>query len=56
MGGNIGRRFRIGYYSWQDDLDCIWLVNDEGKYERTVDHDFLNKFFEIKALSKERSL
>jgi hypothetical protein len=21
-----GRRFRIGYYSWQDGLDCIWLV------------------------------
>jgi hypothetical protein len=54
--GNIGKRFRVGYYSWQDGLDCIWLVNDDGKYEQTVDHEFLHKFFEIELLSKERSL
>ena len=54
--GNIGRRFRIGYYSWMDGLDCIWLVNEEGKYEQTVDHEFLAKYFEIESLSKERSL
>jgi hypothetical protein len=53
---NIGRRFRVGYYSWQDGLDCIWLVNDEGKYEQTIDHKYLAKYFEIMALSKERSL
>jgi hypothetical protein len=27
------RRIPIGYYSWQDGLDCIWLVTDKGKYE-----------------------
>jgi hypothetical protein len=54
--GNTGKRFRVGYYSWQDGLDCIWLVNDNGKYEQAVDHDFLHKFFEIELLSKERSL
>ena len=27
----IGRRFRIGYYSRQDGLDCIWLVNEKGE-------------------------
>jgi hypothetical protein len=53
---NIGKRFRIGYYSRQDGLDCIWLVNDGGKYQETVDHEFLHKFFEIELLSKERSL
>ena len=52
----IGQRFRIGYYSWMDGLDCIWLVNDEGKYEQTIDHDFLQKHFGIESLSKERSL
>ncbi len=52
----VGRRFRIGYYSRMDSLDCIWLVNDEGKYERTIDHDFLQKYFEIEILSEEKSL
>lgn len=52
----VGRRFRIGYYSWLDGLDCIWLVNDEGKYEQTIDHDFLQKYFDIETLSKEKSL
>lgn len=53
---NIGRHFRIGYYSKRDGFDCIWLVNEQGKYEQTVDHEFLYKHFEITALSNERSL
>ena len=53
--GNIGKRYRVGYYSWMDGLGCIWLVNDDGKYQETVDHEFLHKFFEIELLSKERS-
>ena len=51
----LGRTFRIGYYSWQDGLDCIWLVNKKGEYEQTVDHDYLAKYFEIVELSKERA-
>jgi len=51
-----GRRFRIGYYSWMDGLDCIWLVNDEGKYEQTIDHGLLSRHFEIEVISKDRSL
>jgi hypothetical protein len=39
-----------------DGLDCIWLVNDQGKYEQTIDHDFLQKYFDIETLSRERSL
>ena len=46
----------IGYYSKADGLDCIWLVNDEGEYEQTVDHEFLRKYFEIENVSSERSL
>jgi hypothetical protein len=54
--GNMGKRYRVGYYSWMDGLDCIWLVSDDGKYQETIDHEFLYKFFEIELLSKERSL
>jgi hypothetical protein len=53
---DVGRRFRVDYYSWLDGLDCIWLVDEQGKYERTVNHDFLNKNFEIQFVSPERSL
>jgi hypothetical protein len=42
-----GRIFRVGYYSRMDGLDCIWLVNDEGRYEQTVDHEFLYRHFDI---------
>ena len=42
-----GRVFRVGYYSRQDGLNCIWLVNDEGKYEQTVDHEFLYRWFDV---------
>ena len=52
----LGRTFRIGYYSWQDGLDCIWLINEEGEYEQTIDHDFLARYFEVVEVSKERTL
>lgn len=52
----VGRVFRIGYYSWQDGLDCIWLVNEKGKYEQAIDHEFLETYFEIVEIAKERSL
>ena len=42
-----GRVFRVGYYSRMDGLDCIWLVNDDGDYERTVDHKFLYRHFDV---------
>jgi hypothetical protein len=52
----IGRLFRIGYYSRMDGLDCIWLIDETGQYRETLDHDYLYKFFEIRSISKERSL
>jgi len=51
-----GQKFHVGYYSWQDGLDCIWLVNKNGECERTIDHDFMQRHFEIVELSRERSL
>jgi hypothetical protein len=40
----------------RDGLYVIWLVNDEGGYEQTIDHDFLKEYFGVENQSKERSL
>ena len=50
----IGRRFRVGYYGRKDGLDCVWLVNEDGRYEQTTDRDALLKYFEIERLTNER--
>src|SRR6516165_8570173 len=50
---DVGRRFRVGYYSRKDGLDCIWLVNEDGEYEQTTDRESLLKYFEIERLSHE---
>lgn len=42
----IGRTFRIGYFSRQDGTDCVWLVNNAGQYEQTVDQSGINDYFE----------
>src|SRR3974390_705044 len=52
---HLGRRFRIGYYSRKDGLDCIWLVNEDGKYEQTTDREFLLRYFVIERLSGEKN-
>jgi hypothetical protein len=52
----VGREFRIGYYSRQDGTDCVWLVNDAGQYEQTVDQKQLRDYFVIIERSKERAL
>jgi hypothetical protein len=52
----VGRIFRVGYYSRMDGLDCIWLVDEKGEYDQTIDHEYLNKFFDIQSVSAERSL
>ena len=49
--GTIGTRYRVGYYSPQDGLDCIWLVDAKGNYVETTDRDFLIKYFKIIYLS-----
>jgi hypothetical protein len=50
----IGQEFRVGYYGRQDGLDCIWLVNEDGKYEQTTDREGLLRYFEIVRLTEER--
>jgi hypothetical protein len=52
----IGREFRVGYYSAQDGLNCIWLVNDAGEYEQTTDRETLLMYFDILKLSHESDL
>jgi hypothetical protein len=52
----IGREFRVGYYSAQDGLDCIWLVNERGEYEQTTDRAALLMYFDILQLSHETDL
>ena len=52
---DVGRQFRVGYYSRKDGLGRIWLVNENGKYEQTTDRDFLLKYFEIERLSREKN-
>jgi hypothetical protein len=52
---DIGRQFRVGYYSRQDGLDCIWLVNENGAYEQTTDREFLLKYFDVERLSQEKN-
>jgi hypothetical protein len=53
---NVGAIFRVGYYSRKDGLDCVWLVNESGEYQETVDHDYLSKYFDVIQISDEKNL
>lgn len=46
-GNHQGRVFRIGYYSRQDGLDCVWLVNEKGEYEQTTDQKSITEGFQV---------
>src|SRR5690349_19861726 len=50
----LGRQICVGYYSRQDGMDCIWLVNEDRKYEHTTDREDLLRYFEIERLTTER--
>lgn len=52
-GHKVGEHWRVGYYSRQDGLEVIWLVNDAGEYVWTIDRAFLAKKFRITRLSEE---
>src|SRR5438309_11338636 len=52
---NLGAIYRIGYYSRRDGPDCIWLANEAGEYQETVDHDYLSKYFDVIHVSDEKS-
>jgi hypothetical protein len=51
--GYAERIFRIGYYSKQDGLDCVWLVDDQGEYIETVDQEMIKTHFKVLELSNE---
>jgi hypothetical protein len=40
----VGRQLRIGYYSKMDGFDFIWLVDENGKCNQSLDHQYLNGF------------
>jgi hypothetical protein len=51
-----GKIYRVGYYSKQDGLDCVWLVDDDGKYCEAVDQAMIKTHFEVLELSEETDL
>jgi hypothetical protein len=53
---HAGDTFRVGYYSKQDGLDCVWLVNHLGEYEQTWDQKSLLDTFKVVELSDETDL
>lgn len=52
-GNDQGRIFRIGYYSRQDGLNCVWLVNETSEYEQTTDQQSIKDDFEVLYKSDE---
>jgi hypothetical protein len=52
----FGRTFRVGYYSPQDGLECVWLVDELGKYVRTAEQQDILEDFEILHRSGETDL
>lgn len=50
----VGRRYRIGYYNPKQGLEDIWLVDDTGDYCETIDVEYLEKYFKVIKLSRER--
>lgn len=52
---DVGRQFRVGYYSRKDGLDCIWLVNENGEYEQTTNRTFLLKYVDLEQVSPEKN-
>jgi hypothetical protein len=56
QGRDKGQIYRVGYYCKSCGTDTIWLVDKKGEYGWTVDREFIEKYFEIIELSKERSI
>jgi len=57
QNGCLGdRQFRIGYYSRQDGLNVVWLVNELGEYQECVDQRDIRLRFEVLSQSDESDL
>lgn len=55
QGHKVGELWRIGYYSKLDGANVIWLVDEEGSYQWTVDCKFIADHFVIIEASTEKS-
>jgi len=55
QGHEKGDVWRVGYYSKQDGLDCIWLVDKDGKYDWTAEADWIRDQFEVVQTSSDRN-
>lgn len=55
QGHEKGEIWRVGYYSKQDGLKCIWLVDEKGEYNWTAEASWLDDKFEVLSLSREKS-
>ena len=49
----VGEKFRVGYYSPNDGLDVIWLVDGDGRYAESVDPAGLLRHFSVDRLSDQ---
>ena len=56
QGKEIGQIYRIGYYCRNCGLDTVWLVDKSGGYSWSADNDFIDRYFEVIEISKERSV
>jgi hypothetical protein len=48
----IGDTFTVNYYSRQDGLQCVWLIDPQGKDHTWDQHDLLETF-EVVSLADE---
>jgi hypothetical protein len=56
QGHERGEIWRVGYYSKQDGLECIWLVDKKGEYCWTADAKWISEVFEVVRASKEKDV
>lgn len=56
QGHERGEIWRIGYYSKQDGLECVWLVDKKGAYSWSATADWISEKFEIVRASTEKSV
>jgi hypothetical protein len=54
--GREGTVYRVGYYSRQDGLEEIRLVDSEGQYIDIRDHECVLKYVEVISVSDETDL
>lgn len=47
----LGKKCRVGYYSKNNGLSVVWIVDQYGKYVETTDAEDLYEWFEVVELS-----